>query len=261
MKKMETLHLEIRDGIAVMTLNRPDYLNSLTSGALIELMAVFSELKVDKNVRVIILTGAGNKAFCTGADLHELEEKDAVAGENYSAQAQQIFNLIEDMEKPVIAAVNGYALGGGCELALACTIRIAQTEAKFGFPETGLGIIPAFGGTYRLTRQVGLGRALDLILTGRMISGEEAHAIGLATAVTDADHLMERARSIAQEIKSNAPLAVRWAMQAVYANSEADRNQSLELESALFGLSLSTKDRAEGIKAFFEKRDAQFAGE
>ena len=210
--------------------------------------------------RVAILTGSGQSAFCTGVDLKELKGKGPLEAKKFSEQGQLIFNLIEDLGKPVIAAVNGFALGGGCELAMACTLRVASQNARFGFPEVGLGIIPGFGGTHRLSRLVGLGKSLEMIATGAMISAEEANSIGLVNAVTTDKNLIPKAMQMAKDIMSNAPQAVRWALEAIYGNAGADRSDGMALESTLFALSFGTKDKEEGIKAFLEKREAKFSG-
>lgn len=260
MKSFDTIRFAVRKGIAEITLHRPDVLNAMTSGTLIELLAVFSEIKVDTNIKAVILTGTGTKSFCTGLDLKELEDKNPKQGREFSIQGQGIFNFIEELGKPVIAAINGYALGGGCELALACTLRIASRAAKLGFPEVGLGIIPAFGGTYRLPRLIGLGRALELILTGKMITGEEAYRIGLVNAVTTPKNLLQTSRVLAETICVNAPLAVSYALESIYANFQNNKKEGFLLESSFFGLAFTTKDKDEGLKAFFEKRAPVFVG-
>src|SRR6202041_3481895 len=209
---------------------------------------------------VVILTGAGEKAFVAGADIGELAQQDAVAGKQYAQRGQSVLNLIENLGKPVIACINGFALGGGCELALACTMRLASDNAKLGQPEVKLGIIPGYGGTQRLARLVGKGLAMQHILAGEMISAQEAHRIGLVNEVTAPADLIPRAEAIAAKIIANAPLAVQYAMEAVTKGMEMTLAEGLYLEAVLFAVSCASEDKKEGTSAFLEKRAAQFRG-
>ncbi|RKY84235.1 enoyl-CoA hydratase, partial [candidate division KSB1 bacterium] len=252
MEEYENLKFESKGGVAFVTVDRPEVLNALNVSTILELMAVFSKIKIDQDVKVAILTGSGEKSFVAGADIRELSKYTSIGGKDFSVQGQQIFNLIEELGKPVIAAVNGFALGGGLELAMACTIRIASDNAKFGQPEVGLGLIPGFGGTQRLPRLVGKGRAMELILTGDMISAEEALRIGLVNKVVPQKDLISEAELIAQKIMQNSPIAVKFAMEAINKGLETSLSEGLSLEANLFGLACSTEDMKEGTKAFLE---------
>lgn len=256
----EYVLFEKREGIGYVTINRPDKLNALNDRVMRELRQVFTRIADDDEVKVVILTGAGEKAFVAGADIHELSVQTPVEGKSRSQYGQDVLNLIERLGKPVIAAINGYALGGGCELAMACTLRIASENAKLGQPEVKLGIIPGYGGTQRLPRLVGKGRAMELILTGEMISAEEAHRIGLVNHVTSPEELMPTAERIARQIMANAPLAVRFAMEAVHHGMEMPQDEAMPYEATLFGLCCTTEDMREGMRAFLEKRKARFQG-
>jgi enoyl-CoA hydratase/carnithine racemase len=256
----ENILLEKKNGIAYVTINRPKVLNALNMATVEELRAVFHDIKTDEAIRVAILTGAGEKAFVAGADINELAQQNAVNGKKYAHRGQNVLNLIENLGKPVIACINGFALGGGCELALACTMRLASDNAKLGQPEVKLGIIPGYGGTQRLPRLVGKGLAMQMVLAGEMISAQEAHRIGLVNEVTSAVELIPRAEAIAAKIIANAPLAVQYAMEAVNKGMEMTLAEGLFLESALFGVCCATSDKAEGTSAFLEKRAANFRG-
>jgi enoyl-CoA hydratase len=225
-----------------------------------ELRAAFTDIQNDSTVRTAILTGAGEKAFVAGADIHELAQQDAVTGKVFAHRGQSVLDLIENLGKPVIACINGFALGGGCEIALACTMRLASENAKLGQPEVKLGIIPGYGGSQRLPRLVGKGMAMQLVLTGEMISAQEALRIGLLNEVVSAGELIIRAEAIAGKIAANAPLAVRYAMEAVNKGMEIALPQGLFLEATLFGVCCSTADKEEGTSAFLEKRAARFQG-
>ena len=254
------LILERDAGVAIVTLNRPAVLNALNMAMLRDLNCAMTELGQDDAVRVVVLTGAGEKAFVAGADIKELAELTPVAGKAYAAAGQRLFDQIEQLGKPVIAAVNGYALGGGCELAMSCTIRLASETAKFGQPEVKLGVIPGFGGTQRLPRLVGKGRAMELILTGAPIDAAEAYRIGLVNRVVPSPALMTEARALAQALAASAPVALRHAMEAINGGLEMTVADGCVLEATLFGLVASTDDMREGTRAFVEKRKATFTG-
>ncbi|HKS95889.1 MAG TPA: enoyl-CoA hydratase-related protein, partial [Terriglobia bacterium] len=252
--RYETLLCEIREGIGYVTLSRPDKLNALNRAMLSELSACFEELRHDESVGAVILTGAGDRAFAAGADVSELSECDAPCGKEASERGQRVFRAIEELGKPVIAAVRGYALGGGCELALASTLRVASESARFGLPEVKLGLIPGYGGTQRLARLVGMGRALEMILTGEPLTAAEAYRIGLVNRVVPEDELIPAARLLAQRIISNAPLAVRYALEAVRHGMQLTEREGENLEATLFGGACATADMKEGTRAFLEKR-------
>jgi enoyl-CoA hydratase len=256
----ENLLYEKKNAIAYITLNRPKVLNALSHKTWENLQAAFEDARDDDVVRGVILTGAGDKAFIAGADISELAHVSAVEAEQSSAFGQKVLNLIENLCKPVIAAINGFALGGGCETAMACTIRIASENAKFGQPEVNLGLIPGGGGTQRLPRLIGKGRALQLILSGDMISAQEAYRIGLANEIVPAAELISRAEAILKRIFSNAPLAVKFSLEAVNNGLETTMAEGLSLEASLFGLCAGTDDKKEGTSAFLEKRKPQFQG-
>jgi enoyl-CoA hydratase len=255
-----TLLLAIDGPIATVTLNRPSVLNALDRQTLTDLDDVFAELTLDPSVRAILLTGAGEKSFAAGADIQELAGTDAKSGEALAARGQAIFARIESCRKPVIACINGFALGGGCELALACTLRIAADTAKLGQPEVKLGLIPGYGGTQRLPRLVGRAAALRLILTGEIIPASEALRIGLVDEVVPAAQLMDHARSLAQKIAAQAPLAVAEALEAVSFGADMPLGEALALEAQAFGRLCITADKSEGVSAFLEKRPASFSG-
>jgi enoyl-CoA hydratase len=256
----ENILLEKKNAIAYVTVNRPKVLNALNMATMEEMRAAFHDIKNDASIRVVIFTGSGEKAFIAGADIGELAKHDAASGKEYTHRGQSVLNLIENLGKPVIACINGFALGGGCEIAMACTMRLASENAKLGQPEVKLGIIPGYGGTQRLPRLVGKGIAMQLVLTGEIISAQEAHRIGLVNEVTAPADLVRRAEAIAQKIIANAPLAVQYAMEAVNRGMEMTLQEGLYLEAVLFAVSCSTDDKTEGTKAFLEKRQAQFKG-
>lgn len=257
---MENIRYELRPPIAVVTLDRPKVLNALNHLSMTELEQVFLDIRQNAEVRVVLLTGAGEKAFVAGADIKELGPLSALEGEQIAARGQRIFSLIENCGKPVIACINGFALGGGCELALACTLRIASSNARLGQPEVKIGIIPGYGGTQRLPRLIGKGAALKMILTGEAVTAAEALRVGLVDEVVEPDQLLARAEQIAQTIAAMAPLAVRDSIRAVNAGYDLPLASGLELEASLFGLACSTSDKAEGTRAFLEKRAPNWIG-
>jgi len=260
MPDYENILIEKKNSIAYVTVNRPKVLNALNMATMEDLRRAFHDIKQDSAIRVVIMSGSGEKAFIAGADIGELAKNDAVAAKEYTHRGQSVLNLIENLGKPVIACINGFALGGGCEIAMACTMRLASENAKFGQPEVKLGIIPGYGGTQRLPRLVGKGIAMQLVLAGEMITAQEAHLIGLVNEVVAAADLVPRAEAIAQKIIANAPLAVQWAMEAVNKGMEMTLSEGLYLEATLFGLCCATEDKKEGTSAFLEKRAAQFKG-
>jgi len=257
---LENVLYEKKGPIAYVALNRPKVLNALNTKTWENLRTAFEAARDDDEVRGVILTGAGDKAFIAGADINELAQLTAVGGEESSSFGQAVLNLVENLGKPVIAAINGFALGGGCETAMACTIRIASETAKFGQPEVKLGILPGGGGTQRLPRLVGKGRALQLILTGEMISAQEAYRIGLVNEVVPAPNIIARAEAILNQIFSNAPIAVKYSLEAVNKGLETSQAEGLSLEASFFGLCSGTEDKKEGTSAFLEKRTAKFQG-
>ena len=256
----ENLILAKKNSISYVTVNRPKVLNALNMATMDELRAAFHDIKNDPTVRVVILTGSGEKAFIAGADIGELAKNDAVTAKEYTHRGQSVLNLIENLGKPVIACINGFALGGGCEIAMACTMRLASETAKLGQPEVKLGIIPGYGGSQRLPRLVGKGIAMQLLLTGEMITAQEAHRIGLVNEVTPPADLVPRAEAIAQKIIANGPLAVQYTMEAVNKGTETTLAEGLYMEAVLFGMASATEDKKEGTAAFLEKRPAQFKG-
>lgn len=257
---LENLRFEKKNQIAYVTIDRPKVLNALNSATMRELRDVFSQLKDDHEVRVVVLTGAGEKSFVAGADISELQKNNPIEAKEYTHRGQAVLDLIENLGKPVIACINGFALGGGCEIAMACTIRLASENAKLGQPEVKLGIIPGCGGTQRLPRLVGKGIAMQLLLTGEMISAQEAHRIGLVNEVVPAPQLIARAEAVAQSIIKNAPLAIQYCLEAVNHGMEMTLPEGLNLEATLFSVSSATEDKKEGTSAFLEKRTANFAG-
>jgi enoyl-CoA hydratase/carnithine racemase len=251
---------EKKDAIAYVTVNRPKLLNALDTPTWKNLRTAFEDAQSDEAVRGVILTGAGDKAFIAGADISELAHATGIDAEQSSRFGQGVLDLIENLGKPVIAAVNGFALGGGCETAMACTIRLAVSSAKFGQPEVALGLVPGGGGTQRLPRLVGKGRALQLILSGEMISAQEAYRIGLVNEVLPSTELITRAEAILKKIASNAPIAIRLALEATNRGLETSQDEGLRLEASYFGLCAATADKKEGTAAFLEKRSPQFHG-
>jgi enoyl-CoA hydratase/carnithine racemase len=257
---LQNVLYEKRNGIAYVTLNRPKVLNALNTPTWADLRAAFEDARDDDAVRGVILTGAGDKAFIAGADINELAHVTAFQAEQSSRFGQEVLDLIENLGKPVVAAINGFALGGGCETAMACTIRIAVENAKFGQPEVKLGLVPGGGGTQRLPRLVGKSRALQLILSGEMISAQEAYRIGLVNEIVPEADLIARAEAILSKIASNAAIAVKFALEAVNKGMETSQDEGLLLEASYFGLCAATEDKKEGTSAFLEKRAPQFHG-
>lgn len=256
----ENIQFDVRDGIAFVTLSRPKVLNALNRATLEELHTAFQDVRDDETIRAAILTGAGEKAFAAGADIQELAQANGVAGRDLALRGQAVFRGIETCAKPVIACINGFALGGGCELALACTLRVASENAKLGQPEVRLGLIPGYGGTQRLARLVGKGVALQLILTAEMISAAEALRIGLVNEVVAPTELLARGEALARTIASMAPLAVRYSLEAVDRGYDLPLEEGLFLEAALFGLTCATADKEEGTAAFLAKRAPVWQG-
>ena len=257
---LQTLKFEKKNSIAYVTVNRPDKLNALNTQVMTDLREAFTAIRDDKEVRVAILTGAGEKAFVAGADIGELNKNNPIEAKEYTHKGQAVLDLIENLGKPVIACINGFALGGGCELAMACSFRLASESAKVGQPEVKLGIIPGYGGTQRLPRLVGKGPALQLLLSSEMISAQEAHRIGLVNEVVPAGELIARAEAIAQKIIANAPLAIQYTLEAVNKGMDMPLREGLFLEATLFAVACATEDKKEGTGAFLEKRAAKFAG-
>ncbi|HUR37384.1 MAG TPA: enoyl-CoA hydratase-related protein [Terriglobales bacterium] len=254
------IKFETKGAIAYVTINRPDKLNALNMAVMEELRTAFTGVKDDAAIRVVILTGTGEKAFVAGADIGELSKHNTISAKEYTHKGQSVLDLIENLGKPVIACINGFALGGGCELAMACTMRIASENAKLGQPEVKLGIMAGYGGTQRLPRLVGKGRAMQLLLTADMINAQEAHRIGLVNEVVPLADLIKRAEEIAAKIIANAPLACQYTMEAVNHGMNMTLEEGLYLEATLFGVCCSTEDKNEGTKAFLEKRAASFTG-
>src|SRR4051812_3106519 len=251
-----------REGpIALVTINRPQVLNALDAQTLDELRRAMENVRADASVRVVIVTGPGEKAFVAGADISELAALSAAQAQEHALLGQRIFDTIEHLGKPVIAAINGFALGGGCELAMACTLRIAADTARLGQPEVNLGIPPGFAGTQRLARLIGKGAALDMLLTGRHVTAEEAHRLQLVNRVVPAAELMTVARALATDLAAKAPIAMRYIIEAVQRGSEVPFEQAAFLEASLFGLAFSTADMREGTRAFLDKRKPAFKGE
>ncbi|UVK38831.1 enoyl-CoA hydratase/isomerase family protein [Mesorhizobium sp. AR10] len=249
-----------KGNIAYVTVNRPKVLNALNTPTWSDLRKAFEDARDDAAIRGVILTGAGDKAFIAGADISELAQVSAFEAEQSSRFGQQVLDLIENLGKPVIAAVNGFALGGGCETAMACTIRIAVETARFGQPEVALGLVPGGGGTQRLPRLVGKGRALQLILSGEMITAQEAYRIGLVNEIAPAAELITRAEAVLHKIAANAPIAIKFALEAANKGMETSQGEGLLLEASYFGLCAATEDKKEGTTAFLEKRAPQFRG-
>lgn len=255
----ENVLLEKEERIAILSINRPKAMNALNNETLLEIKSAIEEIKADPSVDVVIITGAG-KAFVAGADISFMQNLTAIEGRAFGALGQEVFRMIEAIEKPVIAAVNGFALGGGCELAMCCDFRIASTSAKFGQPEVGLGITPGFGGTQRLPRLVGPGMAKQLLYTADIIDAVEALRIGLVNSVVEPEELMEYVKKIAKRIASKAPVAVRLCKVAAGEGMQVDIDRSMTIEADVFGLCFATTDQKEGMTAFVEKRKAQFTG-
>jgi enoyl-CoA hydratase/carnithine racemase len=257
---LENLLIE-RDGpVAIVTVNRPKVLNALNAQTLDELRRTFLSFRYDESVRSVVITGAGEKAFIAGADINELATQSPTSGRDHAMRGQHVLDLIENLGKPVIAAINGYALGGGCELAMACTIRIAADSAKLGQPEINLGLVPGYAGTQRLARLIGAGRALELLLTGDPITAQEAHRLGLINRVVLAGNLLSEARTLAAALATKAPIAARYIIDAVHKGLQMSFSDAQVFEATLFGLVASTDDMREGTRAFLEKRKAEFKG-
>jgi enoyl-CoA hydratase len=257
---LETVTYEKKGRIAYVTMNRPKVLNALNHAALADLRAAFEDARDDDAIHGVILTGAGDKSFIAGADINEVATDTPVQAEAKTRRGHDLMDLIENLGKPVVAAVNGFALGGGCEAALACTIRLASSNAKFGLPEVKLGIIPGYGGTQRLPRLVGKGVAMQLILSGAMIDAVEAYRVGLVNEVVPGPELIARAEAILNQIGANAPLSIKYAIEAVNKGMESSLTEGLVLESTLVAICTSTEDKKEGTTAFLEKRAASFNG-
>ena len=260
MAAFENISYETKGAIALLTINRPKALNALSQATLAEIKSALDDARDDAIVRGVILTGAGDRAFVAGADITEIASISAVEAAEFTRRGQSVLDLIENLGKPVIAAVNGFALGGGCEIAMACTFRLATENAKFGQPEVRLGVTPGFGGTQRLPRLIGKGRALQLILTAETIDADEAHRIGLVNEIVAPDKLLARAEEILHVINANAPLAVRFSLEAVNRGLDVGQAAGLVIESALFAICASSQDKHEGTAAFLEKRIPQFSG-
>ena len=257
----KTLIYEKKENIGFLTINRPEKMNAISNELITELKKLLDEIEDDDELRVLVITGAGEKAFVAGADINELVNRDANLGRKVSRERQEVFSRIENLHVPVIAAVNGYALGGGLELALACSIRICSEDAQFGAPEVKLGIIPGDGGTQRLPRLVGLGRAMEIVLTGDFINAQEAFRIGLVNRIAPKEKLMENVLELAEKLASRPPLAVRFAKEAVNRSQEGASTSGFALESYLHALSCTTEDKKEGVAAFIEKRKGTYKGE
>lgn len=255
--ELKNIIFQKEDKIAIIKMNRPKFLNALNSETLKELELLIDRIAEDDEINAVILTGEG-KAFVAGADITEMKELSAIEGRSFGILGNRVFRKIELLEKPVIAAVNGFALGGGCELAMACDIRLASVKAKFGQPEVGLGITPGFGGTQRLARLVGMGMAKQLIFTGDMIKADEALRIGLVNKVIDPEVLLEEARAMAEKIAANAPIAVKLSKAAINRGMQSDIDTGLMYEAEAFGTCFSTEDQKEGMTAFVEKREKCF---
>ena len=256
----ENLLVETRDGVTVVTINRPDKLNALDDRTVEELDAAFAALGSDASVRGVILTGAGEKAFVAGADIGELARQSPVEGKERSIRGQRVLDRIEKLGKPVVAAVGGFALGGGCELAMACHVRVASENAKLGTPEAKLGIMCGYAGTQRLSRLVGKGRALELLLTGEMVDAQEAFRIGLVNKIVPRPKLLEESEALVRKMLANGPVSLRFIIEAVNSGLEMPFAEGQYLEATLFGLICTTEDMKEGTKAFLEKRPPKFQG-
>lgn len=261
MSDLKFVRVEWDQELAIVTVDRQEKMNALNAEVIEEIGRVFEDLREDSDVRGVILTGAGEKAFVAGADIGELATMTAMSGVGVSRQGQQVFRVIERFPRPVLAAVGGFALGGGCELALACHMRIASENARFGLPEVGLGIIPGYGGTVRLARLIGLGRAVEMTLTGEMVKADRAEQLGIVSAVVPRESLIEEAKALMRKVTGNGPLAIEKVLESIYHALDVATPDALDFESSLFGLMASTADMKEGMTAFLEKRPAEFRGE
>jgi enoyl-CoA hydratase len=257
--KFKNLLVDKNDGICTVKINNPNSLNALNSDVLTDLELVFDEIEKDEEISVVVLTGEG-KAFVAGADIAYMKDLNVLEGKKFGEYGSRVFRKIETLNKVVIAAVNGFALGGGCELCMACDIRIASSKAKFGQPEVGLGITPGFSGTQRLPRLVGVGKAKELIYTGNIIKADEAYNIGLVNKVVEPDELMNEVNTMAKKINSNARIAVKYCKESINKGIETDIETGISYESNLFGLCFATEDQKEGMSAFVEKRSSNFKG-
>lgn len=255
---MNNIILEKENHIAIVTINRPKALNALNSETLIELNQTIDEIAEDEDIYAVLITGSGEKAFVAGADIAEMKNMNVIEGRKFSMLGNNIFRKLETMEKPVIAVLNGFTLGGGCELSMACDLRIASTKAKFGQPEVGLGITPGFGGTQRLARLVGMAMAKELIYTAKIIDSNEAYRIGLVNKIVEPEKLMEEAKNLANAIASNAPIAVKLCKSAINRGMQMDIDTAAMYEAEVFGECFSTEDQKEGMNAFIEKRSKKF---
>jgi enoyl-CoA hydratase len=260
MREFTTITISIDKEIAVITINRPKFLNALNSEVLRELLEAVDLIDQDPLFRAVIVTGAGEKAFAAGADIAEMQHKDVLEARAFATLGNKTFSKLESINKPVIAAVNGFALGGGCELAMACDIRIAGNKAKFGQPEVGLGIMAGFGGSQRLARLVGTGIAKEILFTGDLINAERAYEIGLVNQVVDSTEVLEEAKKMAKTIAAKSPLGIGFSKKSINEGVNLDLERALSLETELFGSLFSTKDQSEGMSAFLEKRQPVFIG-
>jgi enoyl-CoA hydratase len=257
---MNNIQLDRDGAVATITINRPKVLNALNSETIDELRRTILDLKHDASVRSVIITGAGDKSFVAGADINELAVQSPSGGRDHALRGQHVFDLIENMGKPVIAAINGFALGGGCELAMACTLRLAADTAKLGQPEVNLGLIPGYAGTQRLSRLVGKTKAMEIVLTGAPITAAQALEIGLVNRVVPAADLLREAKTLASDLATKAPMALRYCIDAINRGLEMPFADGCNFEATLFGLIASTDDMREGTRAFLEKRKAEFKG-
>ncbi len=258
--EFQNLLFEVQDGVGIISLNRPKALNALNSTLLNEMGALLDDIAKNEQIKVVVITGAGEKAFAAGADIAEMQSLSAMDGRAFSANGMKHISKLETIPQPTIAAVNGFALGGGCEVVMACDIRIASTKAKFGQPEVNLGVTPGFGGTQRLPRLVGPAIAKELLFTGDVIGAERAYQIGLVNQVVEPEELMNKALEMAKKIAAKGQLAVKMCKQGVNEGMNMDLSRGLQYETELFGLSFSTEDQKEGMAAFLEKRQAEFKG-
>lgn len=259
MSEILNITSQLTSGIFYLTINRPDKLNALNNQTLTELGVLLKKANDDEEVKGVIITGSGEKAFIAGADIQEISELNELNARKFAEQGQEIFSMIENSSKPIVAAINGFALGGGCELAMACHLRLAVSHAKFGLPEVNLGIIPGFGGTQRLTQLIGKGRAMEMMMTGDMINAQTALSFGMVNHITDSDNLIEQATQLVQKILKKAPLAIAQVIECVNAAFIAEED-GFQTEAKSFGILCKSKDFVEGTSAFLEKRPPEFTG-